>query len=101
MDEWPKSFATPVIIQGLDEMDSAGRAAFLEVIEARMKQAENHMMSLIDRDIYGPLDPNWKPTPITRWRAFWRILPYRWYWLRRWLAVHVLRVDIHDDDGDD
>ena len=70
----------------------------LDDIDQRIREAERAMAARLYEDMFPPfIGPMDKPRPIllsTRLR-------WRWYGVREWIAVHVLRVDIHEDEGDE
>jgi hypothetical protein len=67
-----------------------------ESVAARVRMAQAFYNAaateLVFKRFMGPPSP-----PLPWWRRRLNRLSWRWYDLRVWIAVHVLRVDIGDD----
>ena len=52
--------------------DLGDRQALIGLMEERIRAAEASMSLMLAVSMFGPVDPNRRPTPVTRVRAFWR-----------------------------
>jgi len=74
--------------------------AQVETLNARIRVAERKMADMFAAQIWGNHYTDGETRrPITP--PSWTVhLGYHWYAVREWIAVHVLRVQVDDGEGD-
>jgi hypothetical protein len=78
------------------------RQAQIDLLEERCSAAEREMAARLNEALFFPPGgPYFVPAPVPptpRWRTALRRLGWRWYAMREWIAVHVLRVEVAGDE---
>ena len=70
----------------------------ISAIENRIADAERRLSFELAKGLFpmyeGPREPPLKAT----WRVRLILLRWKWYAVREWIAVHLLRVEVRSDD---